>query len=651
MSDVVGQAFVELRARGTLLGADIRNTVNQAVPAATAETTTATRSLRAELKTLTRDFTGMFGQTAVASTALRGFGAVETAAAAGASSLATPLVLATAGVIGLGAGAASARKEFAGFAGDVVQFQRFTGASVEQASAFVAVFERFGLPVETAGRALAFLARNADQNQEKLAKLGVTLAANADGSINIAESYRRVADAVKNTSDEQARYQIIQLALGRSGLALLPVLLRGADGFDALAAQAKAAGLTVNEEGIQRFKEMKQATHELGEAFSGIKVRLGSVVAPAFTGLARVALPALEAVGKGVDLLLQGVVDIGLLFAKPSRILHLDKLNELEEEALGRLKRSTGATEEATAGLEDYVGGLTDAEQALLDFISTQISADRAVLGAQGAAFSFADAQLRVTDTQRRYNDLLHRSGEVARDYAAAQRALASATFDVGQRERELAIAVLESGRGSNRTAQAAEALRAAREGQASATQQVADLDTATGPRGTDTLRVAGELARARLAEKEAALAAVEANVLEKETAQDADGVVRTAADHAANLRTAFSEFARTLAPGSELRRNIEDTGRAIRDALPTKNLLAQAFGAFAPNPAGVLGPTLFNPAFGATQPNPPGVSGPTLAGTVNITNVFSQPIDTAQAAALNKQQAAGVGGGSTRRL
>jgi len=650
----VGQAFIELRARGTQLRTDISSAVNKAIPTGASQ---ATKSLGAEVKGLTQQFAGLFGQSRLTSVAMTGFQTAEAGAAAGASSLATPLVAVGAAAIGAAAGATVAVHAFGDFAGQVVRVQQVTLASAKEASAFVAVFDRFGVNVQTGARALAIFSRTAEDNKDKLSALGVSIRTAADGSLDLIGSFGQVADAVKNATSAEQQNQIIQTAFGRSGLALLPVLKLGAAGFEEIAAQAKAAGLSLDENGIARFIRMREASRDLGESFQGLKVRIGGELAPAFTQLERAAVPVITAIGAGLTYVVRGFALLVDVIRHPTDIGNIDKLRT-------KIIGVAGAMDTASASADDFGDSLEADESKLASFVQAEINAASATFAAKDASFAFLDAQSAVIDAQTRYNELLHRSGAVAREFAAAQREIERSSFDVGQAQRDLNIAVLESGSGSNRTAKANETLKEALDRQKDAAQKLSDLNDQTGPKGTETIKAARDLEQARLKEAEAAEHSGRANAELKDALDKANGKEVLAATAADRYRQALLDLAKTLAPGSELRKNLEDTANAIRTEIP--DAIADAIAFAATHPLVGAGPLLPGQTRD-TGPTPAPLVGqgpllpgqtrtgaifpPTPPATVTITNNFYQPVDLSQASALNTQQAAGVGGGTKRTI
>lgn len=190
---------------------------------------------------------------------------------------------------GAAVGVGLAVKSFTDLASEVREFQRVSGAGAEEASRFVSVFKRLGIDADTAGRGLFFLAKSVEEDENKLAALGVQVARNTQGNVDLTETLLNVADAVSASEDPALRARLTFEAFGRSGQNLLPVLAQGREGLEKFFEASERGGQIMSDEDLARAKEFSFAIKDLTTEFGGIGRELGSTVIPLLTDVADVA--------------------------------------------------------------------------------------------------------------------------------------------------------------------------------------------------------------------------------------------------------------------------------------------------------------------------------------------------------------------------
>jgi hypothetical protein len=135
-------------------------------------------------------------------------------------------------------------------------------------------------PAELAklSRAIESAQGKGEKARSTLAALGVTQRDVAKG--NTADTLYRVADALQSMQSPTQRAALMQQLFGRSGQALLPILMKGRAGVQKLLEEQKAAGNYLSGKGIKSAKDMVAQQRALETAFSGIKVQLGQQLLP-----------------------------------------------------------------------------------------------------------------------------------------------------------------------------------------------------------------------------------------------------------------------------------------------------------------------------------------------------------------------------------
>jgi hypothetical protein len=111
-----------------------------------------------------------------------------------------------------------------------------------------------------------------------LQQLGVSQADVAKG--NTAATLYKVADGLKALHNPAQRAALMQTLFGRSGQALLPILMKGAAGVRKLLAEQKANGNYISGKGLNTAKKLIAQQRALDSALAGVKVQLGQQLLP-----------------------------------------------------------------------------------------------------------------------------------------------------------------------------------------------------------------------------------------------------------------------------------------------------------------------------------------------------------------------------------
>lgn len=119
-----------------------------------------------------------------------------------------------------------------------------------------------------------------------LAQLGVSQADVAKG--NTADVLYKVADALERMRSPTQRAALLQQLFGRSGQALLPILMKGRAGVRKLLEEQKAAGNYISGKGIKSAKDLVAQQRALETALSGVKVQLGQALLPVLVQVGKI---------------------------------------------------------------------------------------------------------------------------------------------------------------------------------------------------------------------------------------------------------------------------------------------------------------------------------------------------------------------------
>ncbi len=205
--------------------------------------------------------------------------------------------------IGVALGGALAVKEsvsaFNDLAGAVKGFMRVTGESAEDSSKMLFAFHEVGINADTATTMVARLSKQLQglsDGEDVVANTGKTLAesfhnlgiATVDSSghtLAMNDIILNMADAVHTLGPGIAATDLALQAFGRSGVAMLPILLKGRDGIIELMEEGQKLGHVLSQEEVDAFTKNKMAMREFSAAIEGIKIQLGSALMPAVTAI------------------------------------------------------------------------------------------------------------------------------------------------------------------------------------------------------------------------------------------------------------------------------------------------------------------------------------------------------------------------------
>ena len=190
------------------------------------------------------------------------------------------------GTVAGGAGIASLVSAYSSWSGEVIGLGRNLGMTTEQASIFNTALRLSGVDSDTAVSAGMRLARTIDTNEEKFAKLGVSV---RDSSGNLRATPAIMADvmaALKSISSGTERNVLANEIFGRSWQDVQSLMKLTPEIMDKAGESASALGLVIDKDGAEAAKRYKLAMNELGLAGDSIKIKLGNELMPVMVALA-----------------------------------------------------------------------------------------------------------------------------------------------------------------------------------------------------------------------------------------------------------------------------------------------------------------------------------------------------------------------------
>lgn len=192
--------------------------------------------------------------------------------------------------------------EFAGFGDTIDKMSARIGVGAESLSALKFAAEQSGGNLKGVERGFAGLSRSifelgrgSREAVDAFEAIGVT-AIDLQG-LNPEKQFEKVADGLASIADLSTRGAIAQKIFGRAGRELLPLLANGAKGIQALTAEAKELGLTIDQDGAASAAKLTDAWNRVISTFRGVRLQIGVALADSITSIAdRIAVLTVNAI-------------------------------------------------------------------------------------------------------------------------------------------------------------------------------------------------------------------------------------------------------------------------------------------------------------------------------------------------------------------
>ena len=349
------------------------------------------------------------------------------------------------GIDGVGSGALVAGAAVAGMAtfiaggveklgemtAEVRKFKDSSGATWEESSRLVAVFDDLGVSAETGAASMARLAKNVDTG--KFEQFGIEVVRAKDGTVDMVGSLGAAADAMNSTTDPAKRAAMGTALFGKSWADLMPVLQQGSGGIRTAMGDVKDYQI-VTEESAAKQREMSLAVDDLQDAVGGLQMALASDLIPE---LAKMASEG-AAVVNMVNSLTGKIGGLGTFLAAMNPVSAWKSLED-GEEVIADVGDAAVDTEE---NVKAFAAAEREAGEAGRILTARQTDAAAAVkeLGDQAKIQENKVASLR---------DLTLSIAGTTLAYEAAQRSSTAAAIELAAKTEELRIARQTYGDGS----------------------------------------------------------------------------------------------------------------------------------------------------------------------------------------------------------
>jgi hypothetical protein len=347
--------------------------------------------------------------------------------------------IAVAALAGIAGGALYAANRYASLVERIDNYQDVTSSSAEEASRAVHMFEVLGISTATAEKAMYKLSKSVADNGDKLEALGVHIAKNADGGVNLTETLYAVADAYDAASDSNTRTKILFAAFGKGATEMIDVVKEGSHRLRELAASTK---LVLTEDDIVRMREYTIHQAEVKTGWDEWVASVGQKVLP-------IQAAVLDSFRKGTfiqDRLTQAVKD-GVITqeeAAGSMGVTTDKVEALTNKYSAEFDQQE-KNKHINAELTQTIKEQEDANQKLIDSMNKVIggyqSEESASLALRRGNLDLVDSALKVKTSQEAYVLAVKEHGKHSREAEQALRDYRRAQLDQEQTYLDVAEA------------------------------------------------------------------------------------------------------------------------------------------------------------------------------------------------------------------
>jgi hypothetical protein len=273
--------------------------------------------------------------------------------------------------------------------GDKVEnYRRVVGGSAEESGRMVQTFAALGVGADTATSAMFKLSKAVETTPKKLTDLGVVVAHDAAGNVDLSKTLLSVADAYNATASQTQKNLIVFDAFGKSGKDLIPILEQGSAG---LAQLEKNVALTFTDADLQRIREAKVQEAELQQQFDALGQNLGQTFLP----IKEAVITSLNREMQAEKLMDQAMAD-GTLTAQ-RRAQGGGLLLASYEKQVDASNKVKYAIDLQTQALQDQAA----AEEKVWTEVDKVLTQDEAQIN---AGFALKLANLAVTESQAKVN-------------------------------------------------------------------------------------------------------------------------------------------------------------------------------------------------------------------------------------------------------
>jgi hypothetical protein len=201
--------------------------------------------------------------------------------------------------------AAKAIGDFQDLALSVDNFRDKTNLTLDQSSRWNAYTSDLGIESDAMVKIFDKLGKGATDQIPAFQELGVEIAFGPDGTTDIEETFFRVIDKLNSLEDPAARAKLQAELFGKGWMSAAEIINSSSSDIKRSLEDVGDFEI-IDEEEIQKAKDLREAQDRLGDALAELSVNIGEKLIPALTDATEAAIPFLDAIGPLVDLTFDG---------------------------------------------------------------------------------------------------------------------------------------------------------------------------------------------------------------------------------------------------------------------------------------------------------------------------------------------------------
>jgi uncharacterized protein YukE len=190
------------------------------------------------------------------------------------------------GTIGLAAFAATSK--VADMAEELKRTSAISSIGIEPLQAMFKIIRDAGGSTEMFGKALNHFKQQIADNNPLLAKLGIV-------SGTVEERFLKLAAIVGSSNNEFNVSKILLELLGKTGAELIPHMAALAAGTGSVQAAMRKTGEALDDLSVNKFEDLKKATHSLQSEWAGAWTKMATALAPTTTAVVNFMAELLKA--------------------------------------------------------------------------------------------------------------------------------------------------------------------------------------------------------------------------------------------------------------------------------------------------------------------------------------------------------------------
>jgi hypothetical protein len=212
-------------------------------------------------------------------------------------------VKANAGMFAAAAGGAiagfalNAINDFSDLALEVDKFRDSTNLTLDQSSRWKSYAGDLGIEADAMIKIFDKLGKGATDQIPAFEELGVEIAFGENGTVDIEETFFRVIDKLNSLEDPAARAKLQAELFGKGWMNAAEIINNSSSDIRSALTQVGDFEI-IDEDEIQKAKDLRAAQDRLGDAIANLSIKLGEALIPALTAAVDTLSPLLELLGE-----------------------------------------------------------------------------------------------------------------------------------------------------------------------------------------------------------------------------------------------------------------------------------------------------------------------------------------------------------------